>query len=133
MCVSTLFHLLGWKLSEDKLVPYDECCKVLGVELNLVDSPANKFTICNTQSRKDELLELIRGILEDNVLSRSDGERLRGPLQFASNQVFGRRFKNCLRELNIHVSRGFKTVSGELANALMLMTRLLELNQPRQM
>ena len=77
-------------------------------------------------------MELIKGILENNALSKSDGERLRGRLQFASNQVFGRRFKNCLRELNIHVSRGFKTVSAELANALKLMASLLELNQPRQ-
>eukprot|EP00435_Cladocopium_sp_Y103_P016771 s176_g4.t1 len=30
MCVSLFFQLLGWKLSEDKLVPYDVCCKVLG-------------------------------------------------------------------------------------------------------
>ena len=71
MCVSTLFHLLGWKLSEDKLVPYDECCKVLGVELNLVDSPFNKFTVCNTQSRRDELMELIQNILNDNASRRA--------------------------------------------------------------
>ena len=63
MCISALFHLLGWTLSEYKLVPFDEFCKVLGVELNLVDSPS------------------------------------------ASNQIFGRRFRNGLRELNTHVAR----------------------------
>ena len=93
------------------------CC----VELDMVDSPMNKFTICNTQSRKEELTELIQKIFQDNALSKSDGERLRGRLQFASNQVFGRRFKTCRRELNRHVSRGFKTVSAELACALKLM------------
>ena len=28
ICISTLFRLLGWDLSEDKLVPYSHCCKV---------------------------------------------------------------------------------------------------------
>ena len=104
MCISALFHLLGWTLSEDKLVPFDEFCKVLGVELNLVDSPSGRITVRNTQSRRDELLEFIEGV-QSKTLSRCEGEHLRGRLQFASNQIFGRRFRNGLRELNTHVAR----------------------------
>lgn len=33
MCVASLFSFLGWRLSEDKLVPFSFVCKVLGVEV----------------------------------------------------------------------------------------------------
>ena len=131
LCVSTLFQLLGWRLSEDKLVPYSQCCKVLGVEVDLVHSPSGSFTVKNTESRKEELICLIKEILSTLVLTRDEGERLRGRLQFASNQIFGRRFRNCLKELNIHVSRGFKVVSPELAASLSLMLSLLADKHPQ--
>ena len=38
LCIST-FHLFGCRLSEYKLALYDQCCKVLGVELDLCKSP----------------------------------------------------------------------------------------------
>ena len=131
MCISTFLHLLGWELSNDKLVPYSECCKVLCVELTLTKTPAGCFEVRNTESRVLELRESMMQALETNSLSRVEGERLRGRLQFASNQLFGRRFRNCLRELNFHVARGMKTVSAELAASLRLMCHLLALNSPR--
>ena len=131
ICVSTLFQLLGWSLSEDKLVPYNHCCKVLGVEVNLLHSPSGHFEVRNTESRKAELMSLIEEILTTKVLSKVDGERLRGRLQFASNQLFGRRFRNCLKGLNTHVSRGFKSVCPGLEASLRLMKALLEENLPR--
>lgn len=131
MCISTFFHLLGWELSNDKLVPYSECCKVLCVELTLTKTPAGCFEVRNTESRVLELRESMMQVLETNSLSRVEGERLRGRLQFASNQLFGGRFRNCLRELNFHVARGMKTDSAELAASLRLMCHLLVLNSPR--
>lgn len=92
LCVSTLFQLLGWKLSLDKLVPYSQCCKVLGVEVDLCHSPSGHFEVKNTEARKEELICFMSDVLSSMSLSRSEGERLRGRLQFASNQLFGRRF-----------------------------------------
>ena len=131
LSVSTFFRLLGWKLSEDKLVPYDQCCKVLGVEIDLCSSPSGRFEVKNTESRKEELICFIKEVLSSMTLAKPDGERLRGRLQFASNQLFGKRFRNCLKELNIHVSRGFKRVSDDLAASLNLMVSLLTENMPR--
>ena len=88
LCISTFFHLMGWDLSTDKLVPYAECCKVLGVELMLTKTPSGSFDICNTQTRAEELIQSISEILKAGHLSKSDGEKLRGRLQFASNQLF---------------------------------------------
>ena len=131
MCVSTLFQLLGWKLSKDKLVPYSQCCKVLGVEVDFYHSPSGRFEVRNTEARKEELICFMGEVLDKMSLSRAEGERLRGRLQFASNQLFGRRFRNCLKELNAHVSRGFKKVSPDLASSLSLMVSLLRANIPR--
>ena len=131
LCISTLFHLLGWELSGDKLVPYSECCKVLGIELNLTKTPEGSLDVGNTESRVIELTDFMTQCLESGELSRPEGEKLRGRLQFASNQVFGRRLKNCLKELNVHVARGFKIVGPELAAALRVMIHVLRLNLPR--
>jgi hypothetical protein len=50
---------------------------------------------------------------------------LRGRLQFASNQLFGRSFRNCLRDLNSHVSRGL-TLTSELEVSFRLIVELLK-------
>lgn len=132
LCVSTLFQLLGWKLSADKLVPYSQCCKVLGVEVDLSRSVSGHVEIKNTESRQSELISCMKEILATGVLSRTEGERLRGRLQFASNQLFGRRFRNCLKDLNTHVSRGFRLLSDELRGSFELMVELLTANAPRR-
>eukprot|EP00435_Cladocopium_sp_Y103_P011386 s2311_g3.t1 len=131
MCVSLFFHFLGWSLSRDKLVPYDQCCKVLGIELNLTKSPSGTFTIANTSPRKDELCKSMQSALDTGFLTKSDAEKLRGRLQFASNHIFGRRLRNCLRELNLHINRGLRTVVPELAAALKSMIFLVSHNEPR--
>lgn len=131
LCISAFFHLMGWELSADKLVPYAECCKVLGVELMLHKTPAGIFEVRNTQARAEELTQTITSVLTQGFLSRVDGEKLRGRLQFASNQLFGRRFKNCLQELNLHVARNLRALNDDLASALRLIIYLLNLNSPR--
>ena len=131
ICISVFFRLLGWDLSEEKLVPYSQCCKILGVELVLSHAPMGSFWIQNTQARQTELTETIAAILERGNLTRVEGEKLRGRLQFASNQLFGRRFRNCLTALNTHVKQGSRHVSNDLRAALTLMSKLLGLNRPR--
>lgn len=132
ICISTFFHLLGWDLSTDKLVPYSECCKVLGVELNLTQTPSGVFEVRNTQSRVEELTKTIAAVLSDGHLSKADGEKLRGRLQFASNQLFGRRFKNSLQELNLHLARNLRTLTPQLEAALNLVVHLIGSNSPRK-
>ena len=74
LCVSTLFQLLGWRLSEDKLMPYAQFCKVLGVEVDLCRSLSGIMTVKNTESRKTELLAFIADVLSSRALSRVEGE-----------------------------------------------------------
>ncbi|CAL1159619.1 unnamed protein product [Cladocopium goreaui] len=65
------------------------------------------------------------------MLARVDGEK-RGRLQFAPNQLFGRRFENCLRERTERPRlAGPEIINLELEAALRLMMGLLEKNSPR--
>lgn len=69
ICVSTFFHLMGWQLSTDKLVPYAHCCKVLGVELSLEDSVHGRFRVSNTEARVAELVDFMRESLKSGHLT----------------------------------------------------------------
>ena len=93
VCTSLLFQLLGWKLSDKKLVSYSTCCKVLGIELELMHSPSGHVSLANTDVRREELTSFLKQTLDQGVLAKHEAERLRGRLQFASNQLFGCRFQ----------------------------------------
>ena len=46
--------------------------------------------------------------------------------------MFGRRFRNVLRDLNLHIRRGFKAVSSELRQSFEVLLGLLGTNRPRR-
>ena len=110
-CVSSIFSLLGWKVSTHKLPPFASICKVLGVQLDLRQSGDSLCLISNTTERVEELIQDIANILSAGALPRVEGERLRGRLQFASTQVFGRKLKWLLKVLSNHVTAGRKSLS----------------------
>ena len=66
----------------------------------------------------EELVEDIGDIMTSKVLTRAEVERLRGRLQFASSQVFGRKFRRLLKTLSNHVSQGRKSVSDHTMKCL---------------
>ena len=55
--------------------------------------------VSSTDEQVEELSREIDDVLAAKVFTRSDGERLRGRLQFASSQIFGKRFKRLLKAL----------------------------------
>ena len=132
MCVQMLFDLLGWKLSAEKLLPYHSLCKVLGVELDLSKTPDLVFDVANTESRKRELVKTLDEVLSSRKLSRHDSEKLRGRLQFASGQLFGRRIRNCMNALNAHAREGRQLVDDSLAASLEVIKFLIANQRPRQ-
>ena len=81
MCVSTLFSILGWKVSEQKLLDFSSVCKVLGVTLDLTQSGDRMCWVTNTEERKQELVEEISVVLKRGYIKPKDVERLRGRLQ----------------------------------------------------
>ena len=67
VCTSLLFQILGWKLSEEKLVSYSTCCKVLGIELELTHSPSGRVSLADTDARREELTAFLKQTLEQGA------------------------------------------------------------------
>ena len=131
-CVSSIFSLLGWKVSTHKLLPFASICKVLGVQLDLRQSGDSLCLISYTTERVEELVQDIANILSAGALPRVEGERLRGRLQFASTQVFGRKLKRLLKVLSNHVTAGRKSLSKFTGECLEQVSVILTLNIPRK-
>ena len=131
LVIAAMFDLLGWKLSVDKLVDYNTICKVLGVEFDFRMSGAGLTTVNNTADRVRELCEQLDSILELGKLNKGDGERLRGRLQFASGQLFGRSARNNLRVLSKHISSNRLQLCNDTVTALDSLRHQLRSNLPR--
>lgn len=104
MCISAFFAFLGWRLPEDKLMPFDSACKSLDVQVDLSSAKLGAVCVSNTEERVAELTLAISDIVKAGVLSRKDGERFRGRLQFANAQLFGRSMRRSFRDLGKHTS-----------------------------
>ena len=130
--ISAMFRILGWNLSSEKLVDYHTVCKVLGVEFDFKMAGQGLVYVRNTEDRVKELCEEIDGILLNCVLKRSDGERLRGRLQFASGQLLGRYARNKMRQLSTHIACGRSSLSPDTTDALQALKRQLASNIPRE-
>eukprot|EP00438_Fugacium_kawagutii_P017954 Skav227888 [mRNA] locus=scaffold3865:39733:41610:- [translate_table: standard] len=132
VCISAMFSFLGWKLSEDKLIPFDSVCKVLGVRLDLNNAKFGIVKVANTPERVEELVEELSHIVQENRLSRKDGEKLRGRLQLARSQLFGRSLRKYLTELNNHGSSGRKMLSEGTKSALCKLMEAVTKIHPRE-
>ena len=131
-CVSSIFSLLGWKVSTHKLLPFASICKVLGVQLDLRQSGDSLCLVSNTTERVEELVQDIDNILSAGVLPKAEGERLRGRLQFASAQVFGRKLKRLLKVLSNHATMCRRSMSDLTKECLKQVSTILTRNSPRK-
>ena len=131
-CVDSLFSLLGWSISKNKLLDFNTLCKVLGAQLDLKQSGDKLCFVTNTEERIQELVSEIDDALSLSVLPRSEGEKLRGRLQFASSQLFGKKFRRLLKVLSNHVTQGRKTLSQHTQSCLREIRTLLVSNSPRK-
>ena len=61
-----------------------------------------EVTISNTESRTRELFDTIRDVLQRGALNKHEALRLRGRMQFAAGQSFGRLAKRCLAYVTQH-------------------------------
>ena len=132
LVISSLFSILGWRLSADKLVAYDTVCKVLGVKFDLRQSGAVLAFVLNTDERVQEFSDNLEEIIQTRRLKRSEGEKLRGRLLFASGQLFGRYVRNQVRLLSQHIRSGRVNLVDETLEALSGIKSYLQANVPRK-
>ena len=121
--VELLFDLLGLDFARegDKALASDCCFGALGIHIDLSNFDRGFIEFSNTEKRKQALQVIISSILETGVLSLPDSLKLRGRLQFAEGQLFGRIGKLCLNEITNHAfSSGSSKVGSRLRQLLML-------------
>ncbi len=97
--VSLLFDLLGWGFARDgdKAFPFSSGFNAVGIHISLAAYEEGRVDFSNTESRVVEVCRIINQILESGKLEAKQANCLRGRLQFADGQLFGRLGKLCLK------------------------------------
>ena len=132
LVLSTAFQLLGWRVAEDKLLPFSYTCKILGVQLDLSRIEEGLALVANTESRKAEITRSIETILQKGKCDVKEAERLRGRLQFSSGQIFGRRLRHAIHLLAGHERQRKTELSHATREALQLILHVLQTVPPRE-
>eukprot|EP00438_Fugacium_kawagutii_P022858 Skav220542 [mRNA] locus=scaffold1683:146141:148012:- [translate_table: standard] len=88
--ISQFFRLLGWMVSDDKDRPFSQVFKALGVEISLEDCHLGNVVFKNTKRRVEELVSTITGLLDRGKMTQHEAMSLRGRMQFAKAQIWGR-------------------------------------------
>ena len=135
-CVHMYFKLLGWVFAEtgEKAPEFNQLFQALGVNICVQSLHVGLVTVGNIESRRRELIEFISKVIESRQLAKHDALRLRGRLQFAAGQVFGRIAKWALAAVSFHAyNSSSSSLSDETLFSLQLHKRFLELGRPREL
>ena len=133
--VELLFDLLGWQFAREgeKALPFGQNFGALGIHIDVSCFEKGFVEFSNTEKRRCELKGLILSILSAGVLSSQEALKLRGRLQFADGQLFGRIGKLCLREITCHAfSTEGEQISARLRQLLQLFNSQLLDGPPRK-
>ena len=133
--VDQFFKLLGWAVSSgEKDLPFSDRFKALGVEIDLANWKSGEVRFSNTKQRVSELTETISLVLASSQLSHQDALSLRGRMQFAHSQLWGRSAKLCLNAVTTHAySDSGGKIDDRLAHFLEVFKSQLESSRPRVM
>lgn len=131
--VTALFRLIGWKFAEEgeKCQQFSSEVSALGIKVCLKDFSRGKVYFDNTEKRKQDLSDLIQETLKSKNVTQKEGQVLRGKLQFADSQVYGRLSKLCLAEVSKLCASGGKALDGQAEMALKRFLGFLSSGKPR--
>ena len=133
--VDLFFKSLGWKYATDgdKSSEFSAKFSALGIEVDLTNFSQGFVEFKNTSKRVLELCGYIDKALTDGELKLLDSQKLRGRMQFADGQLFGRLGRLCLRAVTEHAysGKGPKIKTGCI-QALQRFKDFLQHSQPRR-
>lgn len=133
--VRLLFELLGWNyaVEADKGCGFDLTFSALGIVVDLNSFSDGFVEFCNTEKRAKELSETIQCFVESGSMNLLESQRLRGRMQFADGQLFGRTGQLCLRAVSNHGFSGRgPRIPTDCINALIRFQSFLHENKPRR-
>ena len=134
LTAASLFKLLGWLFAEEgkKSRPFDSRCEALGVLFDLKDSNAGICYVMNTTSRVEELSAEIHRLIEQGTVTQLEAQRLRGRMQFAESQIYGRTGRRCIGALKEFACKRKTVLQPREVTFLRLFVSLLKSETPRQ-
>ena len=110
VAIQQFFALLGWQVSAgDKDLPFFLNFKALGIEISLEECNRGSVIFKNTERRVRELVETLGFFLDKGRMSQQEALSLRGRMQFAKAQIWGRSARLCLAAITDHAYK----VSGD--------------------
>lgn len=133
--VCLFFDLLGWKFAVDgdKASEFSSQFSALGIVINLESFTDGFVEFRNTTKRTEELSCTIQDFVDSGKMSLLESQRLRGRMQFADGQLFGRIGQLCLRAVSIHGFSGLgPKLRPECIQALLRFKNFLSENKPRR-
>ncbi|CAE7198920.1 ANKRD50 [Symbiodinium sp. CCMP2592] len=126
-----VMRLPGWKLSADKTTEWDTSFEALGVLFELDQTGSGVLKVRNTEKRRKELTAAIKGFLDKGTMTQKEALQLRGRVQFAQAQFFGRLGRRCLTEVTKHAYTGRSKLSSMAKERLEEFGKFLDMAQPR--
>ena len=131
LCMNGVLMLLGWDTASDKDTTFSALTKVLGIQIDLSECRLNRVYFENTRSRRDELGEILGTCIAKGHLTKKDGEKLRGRLQFAEAQISGKRAGLAFGCLSKHVGNGGGVLDERMVEALSFLRDRVMTSPPR--
>ena len=133
LSAAALFKLLGWIFAEEgrKCMPFGETCEALGVIFDLSSSDQFICKVSNTASRVEEISGEIQRLLDTGFIMQAEAQKIRGRMQFAESQIYGRTGKRCIACLRDFASRRRTKISLRDATFLKLFLSLIKSDEPR--
>lgn len=106
--VDLFFKVLGWKYAEEgeKSGEFSTSFNALGIEIDMSNFSCGFAEFKNTEKRVVELVDYIDKALTTGTLDLLSSQKLRGRMQFADSQLFGRIGRLCLRAITDHAYSG---------------------------
>eukprot|EP00971_Amphidinium_carterae_P003984 79294-Amphidinium_carterae.1 len=137
VAVRAMFQLTAWDYAQDarKCKPYGSAFDALGVSFDLTTALEGVIRVANKHSRKQELSDVIEGILATESLSQGQAASLRGKFQFAEAQTFAGVGRWPRQELSARADgrdKGVK-VTTPVREALCLLKDILMNARPREL
>ena len=133
--VGLFLDLLGWKfaIDGDKAAEFSHQFSALGIVVDLKHFKEGFIEFCNTAKRSNELSDTIQSFIDSGSMSLLESQRLRGRMQFADGQLFGRIGQLCLRAVSNHGFSGLgPKLRPECIKALFRFKNFLSENKPRR-
>ncbi|CAE7560207.1 unnamed protein product [Symbiodinium sp. CCMP2592] len=122
LVLRSYFALVGWETSDEKDAGFKSVAKALGVEFSLGEIHLGLLRVQNTEARKRELVSTIESIVQQGGAHAKELECLRGRLQFAESQVFGRGAAQRMRAISKAMKlSGFVALDDSLTEALLFL------------